>query len=359
MPNKRVSSSKEEFVGVRDAEIAAKIDELINSDFEENQRMWGWSYIDNADTMKIRRPEISEEREVAIVIQGGVDRIEIVEFQVERYALLYPRVSIIVSTWSDTDWERIHRLKRLSDRYAQVIILLNEKPDFHGYGGMNTNLQIVSTKNGIRKAVGLGAKYILKTRTDIVIGSCEFLQTLQLHLTVFSRGIPASQKGKIVALSMNSFQCRPFSVSDHLFFGFAEDLEMMWDLELPMNEQSVRNVNIARKLGSGVREMDKEELGHLAWSAKRTMMDESYLVDTVMRKANIVYSDDWIDSEKFLARCFLVLDTSSLDIFWPKYGGALSYSKFRHKGIANFCESKFGMTEVTFTKWLEWYMLHC
>ena len=353
--NKRLESDENTFNNVQLAEIADQIDSLIDADFSLNERLWGWSYIDNVSTLQIRRPEICSLNDQAIIIQGGIEKIEVLLFAVARYSLLYPDSIIIISTWEDSSWLSIHKIMNLIRNKDNIHLILSPKPSFKGYGGMNTILQIISTINGIKIAKQLGAKYALKVRTDIVLGSLDFLQAFSLNHKLFSKGTPTSQKGKIIVLSMNSYLCRPFSISDHVSYGHIDDMELMWDLELPTSNQSRRNVNFQNKTLMH-EPMSNSDLIHLAWSAKEAMMDEAYLVSNLMNAAGFCYTADWFDSKNFLTSCFVVMDTSTFDIFWPKYGGALSYSKFHHKPISNFASSSSGMAEITFTTWLNWYL---
>ena len=82
-------------------------------------------------------------------------------------------------------------------------------------------------------------------------------------------------------------------------------------------------------------------------------MDEAYLVSNLMNVA-FCYTADWFDSN-FLTSCFVVMMIHVRHLL-PKYGGALSYSKFHHKPISNFASSSSGMAEITFTTWLNWYL---
>jgi len=352
---RRLESSFSDYNRAKVPALADCIDKLLFRDFELNQRLWGWSFIDNSHTLNIRRPEIGAYSDVAIVIQGGIDSYQLVEFALERYACLYPQTHIIVSTWSDSSIDALNVVRNIVSHHDHIHLILNDKPSFKGYGHMNTNLQIVSTMQGIKLACRLGVSYILKVRSDVVLGSCEFLQTLLVHHQTFTKAVPSSQRGKIIALSMNSYLCRPFSLSDHLFFGRSEDMLLMWNLKLPISNSCVREVSVIPPTGKETEPMSSNDIEHLAWSSKPQMMDESYLVSRVMNAAGYSYTFDWRDSKKFIASCFIVLDTASLDVFWPKYGGSLSYSKFRHSSIPNFANSKYGMTEISFTTWLHWY----
>jgi len=359
MRESRFHSTPTEFMSVRKSAQSKQLDELCERDLTDNFRLTGWSYIANKEDFRLLRPRIQDIPEVAIVVQGGITSLNLTVFMIKRYAALYPSSPIIISTWTDTNEREISALKELQRVYRNLHILLNEKPAFGGYGEMNTNLQIWSSLQGLKYAKAIGVSFALKQRTDIVMGSLEFLNTLLLFHQYFSSGKYVSQEGKIVVGSMNSYRCRPFSVSDHFSFGRINDMIMMWDLEMPTSNETRRAISIKQRTGHEQDPIFEGDVQHLHWSAKPVMMDEAYLVSNLMKAANIAYSYDWNDSKRFIARAFIVIDTSSLEIYWQKYGCALAASKFRNEAIPNFADSRFGQSEISFTEWLSWHLEFC
>jgi len=360
MENKRFISSEKNFLSVSAPELSKKLDYLFAQEFSSKFRLWAWSYIDNIDNFNLLRPEIGGHPETAIVIQGGIDNLDLILFILKRYVKLYPDSIIIVSTWNDIEPNILLTLEVYTSIYTNCHIVINHKPKFKGYGGMNTNLQIISAIAGIKKAKELGAKYVLKIRSDIVIGSLHFLSTLKNFHSFFSSNILPGQKGRIIVDSMNTYRCRPFSVSDHFSFGYISDMVLMWTLELPTSNETMRNVSIIGRTGNEFEPMSLDDAHHLGWSAKPMLMDEAYLVSSLMNASQISYTFDWVDSKKFLARGFIILD-SILDLYFikPNKTWATGSSKFRNAAIPNFATSRFGQSEISFSEWLGWYIDYC
>jgi len=345
----------------RDSHETEDLIRIFEKELVENNILWAWDYLDNERDSCLLGVKNNNSNEIwsnyAIIIQGPLENLNIVEMAIDRYFIFYPKINIIVSSWAETNYINIQKIK---DKYGQkenFHIILSWTPEFRGYGGMNTNLQIISTIKGIRYAKHIKVKYVLKHRSDVVFGEPRFMHILNTHHRFFKDNIANGQKGRIIVGSMNSFRCRPFSISDHFSYGYIEDMELMWDLKLPNCNSERRSVNELVITGQEKEPMVGSDLDHLMWSAKPVLMDEAYLVSNLMKGSGNLYTADWKDSKIFVASCFIVMDTSSLNIFWNKYGWSISHSKYRHKSISNFDDSNYGQLEIGFHDWLEWYMM--
>ena len=135
-------------------------------------------------------PPIKDLAKVGIVIQGPIiprTTLEICMF----YKKIYPQVRIVLSTWESEDTEPFQRFQ--DERFA---VIKSIKPDVSG--SKNINLQISSSIAGINHLKDQGCSYILKTRTDILLGNSSFLNYL---LWMHSKGKPHA----LVFSSFNSF----------------------------------------------------------------------------------------------------------------------------------------------------------
>jgi hypothetical protein len=297
---------------------------------------------------------------ISIILQGGVSELnsKIVKTAIERYSVIYPNVDIILSTWDDAD-ERTIQSITCSSAGKRVHVLLEKKPDYPGVG--NTNLQIVSTMNGIRHAIRLGCKYVLKSRTDQIFGSFNFLEQMLQLQSFFAENIPTLIKQRIVVGSMGSLKMRPFSVSDFFSFGSVEDMLLMWSLPLSANIDNEKRYAdhdspIRQRSSADVLPMDESISEHIIYKGRA---GEGYIVSKLLDLSGLTYSYDWIDSYRFIASFFIIIDSGSIVHYWNKYGCNGPHSKYKtgHAWDAKFECTKLGLSEYTFSDWLGFYRI--
>jgi hypothetical protein len=169
-------------------------------------------------------PPIKDLAKVGIVIQGPIiprTTLEICMF----YKKIYPQVRIVLSTWESEDTEQFQGFE--DERFS---VIKSIKPDVSG--SKNINLQITSSIAGINHLKDQGCSYILKTRTDILLGNSSFLNYL---LWMHSKG----KQHALVFSSFNSFIFRLFSPSDQVMFGEATDLARYWSVDLVADNQEI------------------------------------------------------------------------------------------------------------------------
>ena len=104
--------------------------------------------------------------DISVVVQGAVDK-ENTPLCLKSIRKYLPGSEIILSTWKGTNIESLDYDK----------VMLNSDPG--GYKDRyvhtftnNTLRQLVSTKNGLRRAT---RKYIIKMRSDLILRSNSFL----------------------------------------------------------------------------------------------------------------------------------------------------------------------------------------
>jgi hypothetical protein len=169
-------------------------------------------------------PLIKDHARVGIVIQGPIiprTTLEICAF----YKKIYPQVRIVLSTWENEDTDPFKGLE--DDLFA---IIQSAKPK--APGPSNINLQIASTIAGINRLRDQGCNYILKTRTDTLLGNSSFLNYL---IWMHSKG----KQNALVFSSFNSFLFRFFSPSDQVMFGDVTDIARFWSIDLVSDDQEI------------------------------------------------------------------------------------------------------------------------
>lgn len=176
--------------------------------------------------------------QISVVVQGpisGADerkrRYRLTQLCLEQLRRVLPQAEIILSTWEGA---------KVDGLYADHIVW-NADP-----GGVicddvyqvrnNVNRQIVSSVGGIRRAT---RPYCLKIRSDLLLNSDHFLQfwglfperdwaykftaERMLSCSIFARrmaGAPGRQTAMV------------FHPSDFLYFGFRDDLQLLFDIPL-------------------------------------------------------------------------------------------------------------------------------
>jgi hypothetical protein len=140
--------------------------------------------------------------DVAIVIQGASSHVDLLKEK-------YKNFNIIFSTWVGNE----HLYKN------DDVVLYNEIPV--NKGPANFNLQKVSTLNGIKKAIELKYKYILKIRSDMFLTNTNnFFNILDFEKLNFlcwhHHEVYRNCKGYLV---------------DYFMFGKSEDMYSLWDID--------------------------------------------------------------------------------------------------------------------------------
>jgi len=259
-----------------------------------------------------------------IVIQGPV--ITDHDFTLETvriYKKTFPDADIVLSTWDDSDLTYIEKIKA-----EKISILLNSKPV--NFGISNINLQIVSSLAGVRYAKQSGAEYVLKTRTDQRMYASnvqDFLVNIVNNFPVHNNN---KQTKRIVAVSLNTFMFRPYSLSDMNIFGHVDDMLLFWDVQLDDRKKTDTKVSL------------------LEWSKLR--LCEVYLVSNFLEKIGCKLTWTLTDYWRVLSDNFCIVDQSSIDLYWYKY------ERFKERRHVDYKVVKTD-SEVYFKDWL--YLYNC
>lgn len=267
-----------------------------------------WQHLSNFVTMKHRpkfsrnthdKAQLDDSRDVTILVQGPIredDNFTVAS--VEAYRSLFPNAPIVVSTWIGTSPRVIKAL-----RFRGCEIVLNSLPEVPG--PYNVNLQIISTATGLDRASKLGLPYVVKTRSDQRFHhhySLSFMKRV-LHLFPIDENCPHDQRRRILTISMGSFLYRLYGLTDMFQFGAIEDLLTFWSTPLDTRleeEIEPRSVNTLREL-----------------ALRRK--GETYLMASFLDRTGFRTKWTLKDYWRAISERFVVVDASSLDLFWPKY----------------------------------------
>jgi len=257
---------------------------------------------------------------VGIVVQGPMltsNRFTL--NTLASYKAMFPEAKIILSTWPEE--EKAHReiLKKM-----EISTVVSDPPSNPGFA--NTNLQMVSTHNGVKRAQELGMEFILKTRADQRIYNHLALHFLLNMLSANPLEIKqaAKQESRLIFSSMGSLLYRLYGPSDMLMFARVSDALDYWSGELsPTNSTSP-----APSLRGYAKQRPPE-----VWFCTRWLERLGYDLDWSLEQY-------W----EVVAQRLLIVDSSALNLYWPKYS---SYENpWRTYSSRNAYE------EISYSHWL-------
>ncbi len=271
--------------------------------------------------------------DISIVIQGPIkyERNFTLE-TIMRYRWIYPKISIIVSTWEGEVTEDF----KIIAKAIGVDILENVKPS--DGGPWNIRYQLKSSLGGIFKAEENKSKYVMKTRTDQVFLSPDFLVYMKNMLRTFSVNCDGLLERIVFLGGQNSMCTYPFRITDFMAFGRLEDLKKLYSadgiserLEYTAGDINVKREQYLEVLGkvpcdsfSSMCEMDETMRRNIAMHIGRKQDPESYLIQSFyeryINKSALSEEDDVLMHYwKFIKNCTVFIDTDELLLFWAKY----------------------------------------
>jgi hypothetical protein len=266
---------------------------------------------------------------ISIVMQGPIIKKNNFTYEtLKLYKSNFPNSIVIFSTWEGINSSDANIIRDLG-----VDLILNKYPKAFGPG--NINLQIVSTSVAIKQAKDLGAKYVLKCRSDQRIYNKNIFKYLLSLLDQFPVKFDSNfiQKKRIIGASMNTFKYRMYGMTDMLNFGQIDDMLNYWDANLDTRE------NI------------KEEItkSHIhPYDFAKYNVCEVYLTTLFLKKNGVDINWTLDDSLEKYAKHFCIINQETLDLYWGKYT-SLEYRWKEYGNETNYFE------ELTFNDWLLLY----
>lgn len=178
-------------------------------------------------------------KDISVVVQGAIDK-EYTKKCLKSIRKYLPGSEIILSTWEGSN----------IDGLDYDILALNKDPggkifDFTKNVVNNTNRQLISTKNGLKK---VNNKYTLKFRSDNILIDNKFLNYFNkfnfyndMYKTFQSRVLVSCVYSR--EFSEETKFPTPFHPSDFFIFGYSSDIKnYIYDTEL-LKDESLSNFN--------------------------------------------------------------------------------------------------------------------
>ncbi|WP_307993370.1 WavE lipopolysaccharide synthesis family protein [uncultured Clostridium sp.] len=261
--------------------------------------------------------------DISVVVQGAVDK-ENTPLCLKSIRKYLPGSEIILSTWKGTNIESLDYDK----------VMLNSDPG--GYKDRyvhtftnNTLRQLVSTKNGLRRAT---RKYIIKMRSDLILKSNNFLTYFEKftmrndeYILFEHRVIISSFFTKKFLYSNGRVHPVPFHISDWFSFGLAEDIFKLYDIELPVepdfswylyeNKYEGQKINL---FNSSHQYAPEQYIGYKAFSKKFNIRFKHYMD---YNEENI------LSSEKLIINNFIILEPNQFKFICGKKNAGTDYYK--------------------------------
>ena len=245
------------------------------------------------------------EEKIAIIIQGPIkEKFNFLKNTLDIYKKIFKNSLIIISTWENENIDLINSLKN-----ENTFVIFSKEPT---KSQSNINHQIFSTNIGLELALKKGAKYSIKTRSDVRINK----NNLETYLISLLSTFPVKEnnfiKSRIVVPSLITFKYRLYSLSDITMFGETSDLIKYFKNE--KFEQGIKKFNF-----------NNENL----LIEQSPVIAEIFLCSRFINQieGNISWNlDNWW---RCLKNYFCVIDNSSLDLLWYKYDWEYEYRYLR------------------------------
>ncbi len=253
----------------------------------------------NTTDINVFSDAIRHQPKTAIVLQGPIVHHRDFTLQtIQLYHRLFPDCEIILATWQTEDQDYL----KLFD-LPKTHIILSQPPKLAGVA--NINYQLISSQAGTQLAQDIGCQYVLKTRTDqrmYAPNVMEFLLQTVRHFAIHPKYKPHQ---RIVSMSLNSFKYRLYSLSDMFIFGRTDDVLLYFSAPLDTRRRP--------KAVTSLRDVSKQNFC------------EVYLATHYLKAIGFKVTWSLRNSWQALADCFAIIDSESLDLFWPKYQQWLEY----------------------------------
>lgn len=250
-------------------------------------------------------------KDISVVVQGAVD-MSYTPLCIKSIRKYLPDSEIVLSTWegsttTDLDYD---------------VLQLNKDPGTIrcNYGNDNSNRQILSTKNGLKRC---SRPFALKMRSDCELRNSDILKYWDLYpkreqaYRWFSHRVIIPTLYCKRYLNQESLIPVPFHFSDWLQFGLIKDIKKIWNI--PLITEKDYGFYFLNNRYAGAKLRDTYLYSRLA--------PESYIYSSAVRKSfsSINYnsladysSKNIEQSEKILTNNFILVEPEHLGIILRK-----------------------------------------
>lgn len=295
------------------------------------------------DVMTVNENLLNDYSNIAIIMQGPL----ILENHftlntLKFYRKIYPKCKIIVSTWDNENSEEVTRIEEIG-----VIVLRNTRPINTGLGNMN--FQILSTRNGIKKAEELGVQYILKTRTDQRINKCNVLDFFESLTETFPVLENKKQKKRIIAFqgTVGGTMFVPYFIADFLYYGHIDDLKQLF--AIPLDDMNLSKDDRLKWLQE-IKRKNPTIQEYYNLTAPEIMIMKNYVKTYISSNYKDTVEDYW----KFVRDYLVTVSWDDIGLFWPKYNRYDESTFFR---IVSRKDNRYNYYQYTWT-FNNWLMLY-
>jgi len=241
------------------------------------------------------------------------------------YIKNFPGAKIVLSTWENKNLNLFNGVEGL--------FVINNSLDLNDIDkwDMNTNMnfQIVSTFNGLSLLKDLGAKYVIKSRTDMRFYDNQLLKNLT-NLSIF---FDPGENKRIITLDHNCLSNIPFHLDDSFQFGSIDKLIALW---------SVKRIY----------KVDTKEKELILENVKLKYGIQAYLfMNYVKNNVSLEQSDfSFSESMNIIVEYFIMIPREIIGTYWIKYQKKENFSK------KTSYDNEFN-NRIAFSDWLDFEIL--
>ena len=276
----------------------------------------------------VEKELLDKTSDVAILMRGQVVKVnEFTKNSLKMYRLNYPNAPIFLSTW-DSCIDNNFRL--FAEKYnIELIASKFEKPKT---GYRNDNLQIFVNVKGLQEITKRNIRYSFTTRTDQRFYNNNLLMYLKNIHSNYPYLNPENPQDKqierLLAMSFDTFMFRLYGIGDMFFFGLSEDVLNYW------NSKKDKRI------------FDMEDIKNKIYTRKteaKLRISEVYFMTEFLKRNGHKLKWTIEDYFKVIKDRFIIIDSSSMDFFWPKYS-------FFEERFKDFEDIRY--KEITYADWL-------
>jgi hypothetical protein len=227
--------------------------------------------------IKLRDLAVGQVSDSAILIQGPIYLSPHSTLDIcERYCQLYPQSQIVLSTWNSQDTSTLEGIEFSNFHLVKTPMPLLPGPS-------NINLQIASTRAGLKYIEELGIERVLKTRSDLYLFSETFLNSCEYFFNKYSDG----GLERFIVPGFNSFLFREYSLTDQVMYSSTKNLIKFWGCDPVIN-------------------------------VEENFISEKYLITSYLISMGLNAESTLKRSLEVYRDYFVVLDSTEFNIIWNK-----------------------------------------
>ena len=212
----------------------------------------------------------------------------------------------------------------LHSHNIKLIVSKFKKPKV---GYKNNNLQITGNEKGLELIIKDNIKYSLSTRTDQRLYSTNILLYLKNLISIYPYEKSSNrdyQVNRLVAMSFDTFMFRLYGLGDMFLFGLTKNVYNYWNngKDTRIFKKDFYNKPLSLKSIAKLREA------------------EVYFMTEFLKRNGHNIDCSIKDYLEVLKKRFIIIDSQSLDFFWPKYSffeeRYKDFEDIRYKEISHF-----------------------